>query len=117
MPRDAYLASPEKIYASRYLLLTAIEDCLGVANHVIASEAYRAPADYADAFTSLAEADVLSEDLAMRLGAMARFRNLLVHEYARVDDARTHELLATDVDDLAQFQRAILEAFGNLRDV
>lgn len=116
MPRGEYLAAPEKIHASKYLLLTAIEDSLAVANHVIASEAYRAPTDYADAFTSLAEGGVLPIDLATKLGAMARFRNLLVHEYARIDDVRTHELLGTDIEDLAEFLQLILDAFGDLRD-
>jgi len=40
-----YLADDEGVLASKYLLVTAIEDTLAVANHVIASEGFRSPAD------------------------------------------------------------------------
>jgi uncharacterized protein YutE (UPF0331/DUF86 family) len=80
-----------------------------VANHVIASEGWRSPADYADAFAVLREHDVLSRDLADRLAAMARFRNLLVHVYAEVDDARVHRFLREDLGDFEPFASAVLD--------
>ena len=92
-----------------------IEDALSAANHVIASEGYRAPADYADAFRSLREAGVLDAELADRLEAMARIRNLLIHRYADVDDRRVHGYLHQDLDDLDAFMVAILDAFPELR--
>jgi uncharacterized protein YutE (UPF0331/DUF86 family) len=110
----AYLADPQAVPASRYHLLTAIEDALAVANHVIAAEGYRAPTDYADAFRSLAEARVLAPDLAERLEQMAGFRNLLVHEYAKVDDRRVHAFLRRDMEDLDRFVGAVLAAFPEL---
>ena len=110
----AYLADTEAVYASKYLLLTAVEDALSAANHVIASEGYRAPVDYADAFTSLSEAGVLAADLAGRLEAMARFCNLLVHQYAEIDDRRVHEFLRQDLVDLDSFVAAVLDAFPDL---
>ncbi|MGH7573498.1 MAG: type VII toxin-antitoxin system HepT family RNase toxin, partial [Gemmatimonadota bacterium] len=84
-PLADYLADEEAILASKYLLVTVIEDVLGVANHIIASEGYRSPVDYADAFRVLAERAVVGPDLGRRLEAMARFRNLLIHIYAEVD--------------------------------
>lgn len=116
MERDAYLADAEGVDASKYRLVTAIEDALAVANHVIASEGLRAPVDYADAFRSLREAGVLERDLADRLEAMACFRNLLVHVYADVDDGRVHEFLADDLDDLRAFVGAILAGFPGSED-
>ena len=71
---DEYLAREERVDASKYLFVTAVEDALSVANHVIAAEGYRPPSDYADAFRSLAEAGVLDDALSDRLQAMARFR-------------------------------------------
>ncbi len=111
---DEYLAASEQVDASKYLLITAIEDALGAANHVIASEGYRTPTDYADGFRSLAEAGVVSSELADRLRAMARFRNLLVHLYAEVDDRRVHEFLRQDLIDLDRFAGALLDTFPEL---
>jgi uncharacterized protein YutE (UPF0331/DUF86 family) len=109
-----YVADSEAVYASRYLLLTVMENALSAANHVIASEGYRAPSDYADAFRSLREAGILEAALSARLEAMARFRNLLVHQYAEVDDRRVHEFLRRDRADLDAYVGAILHAFGDL---
>ena len=85
-----------------------------MANHVIASEGYRAPADYADAFRSLHQAGVLGADLAERLEGMARFRNLLVHQYDDVDDRRVHGIMRQDLEDLDRFAAAVLQAFPDL---
>ena len=114
LTQEQYLADPRGVYASKYLLLTAIEDALAVANHVIASEGYRAPSDYPDAFRSLREAGVVDAVLAGRLEGIARFRNLLVHQYDDVDDRRVHAILRQDREDLDGFAGAVLRAFPDL---
>jgi uncharacterized protein YutE (UPF0331/DUF86 family) len=114
MSLDQYLADRRSVHASKYLLVTAIEDALAIANHIIASEGYRAPADYADAFRSLAEAGVLDQSLSRRLEAMARFRNLLIHVYAEVDDRRVHGFLQSDLSDLQLLARVILDRFREI---
>lgn len=108
-----YLGQPEKVHASKYLLLTAIEDGLAAANHIIASEGLRAPSDYADAFRSLAESEIIAAPLSLRLESMARFRNLLLHTYAIVDDRRVHDFLRNDLDDLRELARALPDRFAN----
>jgi uncharacterized protein YutE (UPF0331/DUF86 family) len=108
---EEYLTDAERVDASKYLLVTAIEDALSAANHVIAAEGYRPPSDYADAFRSLAESGVLASGLSDRLQAMARFRNLLVHTYADVDDRRVHGFLRHDLGDLRAFVAVIVQAF------
>jgi uncharacterized protein YutE (UPF0331/DUF86 family) len=47
---------------------------------------------------------------------MARFRNLLVHLYAEVDDRRVHDFLGGDLKDLEAFAAALLAAFPDLGD-
>jgi uncharacterized protein YutE (UPF0331/DUF86 family) len=106
---DTFIADRQAVNAAKYLLVTVIEDALAAANHVIASEGFRSPSDYADAFRSLSEAKVLEPELASRLEAMARFRNLLVHVYADVDDRRVHLFLRADLEDLRRLALAILE--------
>ena len=38
---------------------------------------------------------------------MARFRNLLVHEYAEIDVTRVWEIVTTDLGDIEQFLQVI----------
>jgi uncharacterized protein YutE (UPF0331/DUF86 family) len=91
-------------------LQIAIEACLDIANHIIADRQLRAPATYADTFQILAEAGVLSASLFKRMEGVAGFRNVLVHEYARLDAVRIARLVNERLDDFAEFRQAILAA-------
>lgn len=105
--RDAFLDSPDRIGNAKYHLVIAVECCIDIANHVIASENYRFPRDNADSFTVLVEEGVLPAGSKGRLGAMARFRNRLVHLYWDVDDRRVYEYLQEGLADVEDFANAI----------
>ena len=77
----------------KYTLQTALEACIDAAQHVCASEGWGAPSDNADAMLILARHGALDEELATRMAAAVRFRNVLVHLYEKVDDRRAVENL------------------------
>jgi uncharacterized protein YutE (UPF0331/DUF86 family) len=110
--RDAeeLLHDDDLLAAVKYRFIVAIEVCIDIGRHVVASEGLRAPLDYADVFSVLAEAALLDPGAAADLRDTARFRNLLVHGYARVDDTRVVEILRDRVDDLAAFRIALARA-------
>ena len=110
--RDDLLADEDLLAAIKYRFIVAIEVCIDVGRHVIASEGLRAPLDYADVFAVLADASLLDRSTAADLRDTARFRNLLVHGYARVDDTRVVEILRGRVDDLAAYRTALARAAG-----
>lgn len=107
---DALLADEDVLAGVKYRFVVAIEACIDVGRHMVASEGLRAPRDYADVFTVLGEGGFLSEEMAATLRDTARFRNLLVHEYAVVDDNRVIEILHTGVDDLQGFRQTLADA-------
>jgi uncharacterized protein YutE (UPF0331/DUF86 family) len=108
---DAELLGDDDVMAAvKYRFIVAIEVCIDVGRHVVASEGLRAPLDYADVFAVLAEAAVLDRETAEELRDAARFRNLLVHGYAEVDDGRVVEILRDRTDDLARFRTALAQA-------
>lgn len=94
-----------------YLLLT-IETVVDLGSHVISSEGYEPPASYADIFRVLREEGVIPAELADRLMAMARFRNVLVHLYADVDEERVIQVLRGSLDDPDEFVRIIQRRFA-----
>ena len=106
------LRDDDLLAAVKYRFIVAIEVCIDVGRHVVASEGLRAPLDYADAFAVLADAGLLDPAIAAELRDTARFRNLLVHGYAKVDDTRVVEILQDRVDDLAAFRTALARAAG-----
>ena len=48
-----------------------------------------------------------TRELAARLAALARLRNLLVHGYVRVNDAQIHDLLKSGLSDLDAYLAAV----------
>ncbi len=105
--RAELLPDPIGLAAIKYVFLTAIEGCIHVAQHVIASEGWEVPATNADAFHVLARHQVVAYELGQRLGSAAGFRNVLVHQYADVDDLRVIAHL-DGVDDLDAFIDVVL---------
>jgi uncharacterized protein YutE (UPF0331/DUF86 family) len=103
MDREAFLADQDSQDIARSRLLTAIEAALNLCFHVAAKKLRRVPEEYAQCFTILAEANLISRTLAERLGAMARFRNLLVHLYWNVDYGQVYDILANNLEDLEEF--------------
>ena len=112
--RDAgeLLGDDDLLAAVKYRFIVAIEVCIDIGRHVVASEGLRAPLDYADGFAVLADAGLLDPAIATELGDTARFRNLLVHGYAKVDDTRVVEILHERLDGLAAFRTALARAAG-----
>ncbi len=106
--QDEFLGDPDKLGSAKYNLIIAIECCLDIAHHIIASEGFRRPEDFADAFRVLAENKILNQEMLSRLESMARFRNLLVHVYSRVDNIRVYELLQSNLKDFDEFARAVV---------
>ena len=88
-------------------LHTAIEACLDIGHHIIAQEGFRSPEENKDVFVVLGEEGVLSHTLASRLVDMARFRNLLVHEYTHLDNTVVYGILKRRLSDFDEFAQAI----------
>ena len=107
LPREDFLADPDKLGSAKYHFVIAIECCIDIANHVIASEGYRIPADNADTFVVLAEEGIVDEVQRESLRAMARFRNRLVHLYQEVDDDAVRDYLESSLGDFDAFALAI----------
>jgi uncharacterized protein YutE (UPF0331/DUF86 family) len=85
---DALLEDRDRLDATKYTLVTALEGCIRVAQHVAAAEGWEPPATNAQAFRVLADNGVIDVELGGRLARAAGFRNLLIHQYADIDDKR-----------------------------
>jgi uncharacterized protein YutE (UPF0331/DUF86 family) len=85
-----------------------IELCTDIAGHFISDRKLRVPVSYADTFKSLGEADIITLDLMGIMEKMAKFRNIVVHQYESVDTAIVIIILHKHLDDFLQFRDAIL---------
>ena len=104
---DAFIADRRAVNSAKYLLIVACEAALDICNHLAARRGGRSPADYADCIAILGEIGAIDRDLSHRLVRMARFRNLLVHLYARVDDIEVHRVIRSDLRDFDEYLAAL----------
>lgn len=104
------LRDPVQLAGVKYFFVVAIEASIDACRHVAVSRGLRSGKDFADTFVVFGEAGLIDPDLVERLQGMARFRNLLVHGYAVVDDVKVVEILHTRLGDLDEFRRQIAQA-------
>lgn len=84
----------------------AAQSCADIALHIVSAAGRAAPETYADAVRALVEEGVLSPELAERIAALVRLRNLLVHDYLDVDHGRLFDELDW-VDDAVSFGETV----------
>lgn len=85
----------------------AIETCMDVADHIVADRRLRIPETGAESFEILADAELLPKPLGAALASMVGVRNILVHDYTRLDPAIVTRVLRTDLVDLGRLRDAI----------
>ena len=113
--KEQFLADQMLVDAAKYRMVVATEAAISICTHLAARLANKTPDSYAQCFDISATAGILSMDLAQRMANMARFRNLLVHGYAHVDDGRVSEFLQVDLDDLDTCLSQIGQALDELK--
>jgi uncharacterized protein YutE (UPF0331/DUF86 family) len=112
LSESGFLADPDKIGSAKYHFIIAIESCIDMCNHLISRNGHRAPEGYADAFSVMEEAGMLSQSFSDELRNMAKFRNRLVHLYWEVEDRQVYMILKTRLDDFKTFLNALTDYMG-----
>ena len=85
-----------------------IETCLDIASHIIADKELRVPMSYSDTFKVLHEEKIVSSELFSALDKMAKFRNIVVHHYDKVDAEIVVGILKKDLKDFMDYKDTIV---------
>ncbi|MCG0278586.1 MAG: DUF86 domain-containing protein [Thermanaeromonas sp.] len=104
---EEFLSDEVLISGAKYQLIVAIEAAQGICNHLAARVAKEAPVSYADCFYILGKNGVISEETARKMASAAKFRNLLVHQYGKIDDRKVFEILRNDTGSLLRYVEEI----------
>jgi len=86
-----------------------VETCADVANHIISDEGLAVPTTYANTFEILHRAGLISGELMRTMVQMAKFRNILVHQYTNIDAAVVADILRAHLGDFARFRDEVVE--------
>ena len=86
-----------------------IETCLDVSGHIISDEKLRVPETYADMFRILVRNGILKGSQLEAFEKMARFRNIIVHDYEKIDAGIVIGILQENLHDFEGFKEAIID--------
>ena len=92
-----------------------IELCIDIAGHIISDRRLRVPVSYADTFKSLTEAGLITPQISDIMEKMAKFRNIVVHQYEKVDTEIVIMILRKHLDDFLVFRDAVLQMFNDAK--
>ncbi|MGB9721805.1 MAG: type VII toxin-antitoxin system HepT family RNase toxin [bacterium] len=90
----------------RYLQL-AVECVIDVGEILISNLNLRKPEDARDVIDILGEKGIIPDEFAYKFGPITGFRNILVHNYIRIDLDLVYKFLTEKLDDFNQFVKYV----------
>ncbi|OHE57750.1 MAG: hypothetical protein A2Z47_04990 [Thermodesulfovibrio sp. RBG_19FT_COMBO_42_12] len=85
-----------------------IETCADIANHIISDAGMRVPTGYSDTFKVLFENNFIDRELFPIMEKMAKFRNIIIHQYEEVDAEIVIAILKKHLPDFERYKEAVL---------
>lgn len=107
--KKEYIEDPFIYGASERFLHLSIECVLDISNHAISDMRFRKPSSNKDIFQVLLENKIIPEKLKMNLSNMAGFRNILVHDYIKLDREVVYDIIINNLKDIEDFIEVISE--------
>jgi uncharacterized protein YutE (UPF0331/DUF86 family) len=111
VPEDynEYLLSIEKRRACERLLQISVECVIDICGLLVSGFRLGLPAEESEIFDKLFMNNIISAEMKDTLKSMKGFRNILVHDYAKLDNALIYEVTTTRLIDFERFIKEILK--------
>lgn len=106
-PFDKFRDDPKIFKLAERCLQISIQCLLDICHHIIVENNWPRPKDNGEAMLTLGQKGVISSDFAKHIFPMAGLRNLLVHEYTKIDKALIYKHLQ-NIKDFHNFQKYII---------
>ena len=90
-------------------LQMAIQNCIDIAAHIVSEEGYGVPGSANDMFYMLEENGLMTAELVEKMVKAIGLRNLIVHEYGKINLNQVHQVAQKDLKDLETFIQSILK--------
>jgi uncharacterized protein YutE (UPF0331/DUF86 family) len=102
-PRDDFRAE----WVTERGLQLGAEVLLDIGNHILSAHFGVSAQDQEDVIAQLGRCGVIDQDLRERLKGLGGFRNILVHDYLRLDPSRVGAVLSRAPRDFSDFAAAV----------
>jgi len=84
-------------------LQMAVQNCIDIAAHIIGEEGFGVPGSTSEMFYLLEENRYLDRNITEKMIKAVGLRNLIVHEYSKIDLAKVFEIAQNDIEDLNEY--------------
>jgi uncharacterized protein YutE (UPF0331/DUF86 family) len=106
---NEFKKSYKDIQAVKFSLFESIEACLDIASHIISVKGFKVPTSYSEMFLILSENNLIDLELSNNLSNMAKFRNLLIHSYNKIDNLKVLSYIKDNLNDIRSFIKIVLK--------
>lgn len=90
-------------------LQIAVEICIDTATHLASGLNLPGQDTAADVFRLLAKENVINDKLTEKIAKACGMRNVLVHQYLKIDYKIVHQSSHEGLDDLREFAKAVVD--------
>ncbi len=103
VPYEEYVSLLAKQWEICHGLQLAIQAVIDIGNHILAGLKENGIEGYVDIIDKMGEKGIIPPDFAIRIRPMVGLRNILVHEYARIDIRKLYDIIRHNLDDFTRF--------------
>lgn len=107
MDKEKFVAAPDIFKLAERCLEINIQAILDIGHHIIAGGNMKRPRDNKDVIQVLAAEKIIPRGFAKKIVPMIGLRNILVHEYIKIDPEQIYRHLR-DLGDFCVFQKHII---------
>ena len=90
----------------------AVQNCIDIAAHIISEEGLGIPGSTSEMFYLLEENAYLDKQITEKMVKAAGLRNLIVHEYAKVEITQIFDIAKNNITDLNEYLKVIFKKAG-----
>jgi uncharacterized protein YutE (UPF0331/DUF86 family) len=107
LPDESIVKEPNTIRSMKYSIIVIAEAMASALQHILAKSHNVVVEGYTDVFKKSKNFHLVSDELLSRLQPFIGFRNMLVHQYWRVEDQRFIKNLRDGIKDFQSFVKEI----------
>ena len=106
-----FLTDPDLQDIVMFNIMQALQGCIDLAAHVVSDEGYGMAGSLNEFFYILQERGILPDYLVEQMVRAVGFRNLCVHEYARLDLEKVYEISLHGLEDIEEFLKVMVQRY------
>ena len=109
---DNFIKDIDRQESILFNIQTAVQNCIDIAAHIICEDSFGVPGSTTEMFYLLEKNGYLDNDLTQKMVKAVGFRNLIVHEYGKIELEQVYEIAQDDINDLNEYLKAIIKKLG-----